>query len=427
VSEKHMNETLLQRDKPETPSPVRDDHEPQPAVGAPKKSRRGLALKLFSLIGAIGLVVLAVHGIMTRSATTENLQKQANQAIAGLAVSVVKPAKAPAMISIDLPGQTQAFSQASVYAQTTGYVKSWNFDIGSHVREGDVLAEIDTPQVDQQLNQAKAALKQAQAGFDLSRVTYERDRDLLQRKVIAHQDFDNAESDYRGKQATVNSAEAAVLRLEALEDFKVLKAPFEGIVTTRNTDIGGMVNAGAGNPLFVVARIKPLRVYINVPESMRRNVAVGDSAELKFDEIPGRTFAGKVVRTAGAIDPTSRTLLTEVDVPNENSQLFPGAYMQVHLSTGSSKQSLLIPANTLLFRSEGIMVGVVGADNKVDLKKIKIGQDLGSQLEVIQGLSPDDQVIINPSDSLASGQVVRIRPSQNEGKQMAATPEPARS
>jgi multidrug efflux pump subunit AcrA (membrane-fusion protein) len=166
-----MNEALLQRDKPETPSSGRDDHGPHPTVGGPKKSRRGFALKLFSFIGAAGLVVLAVHGIMTRSATTENLQKQANQAIAELAVSVVKPAKAPATISIDLPGQTQAFIQASVYAQTTGYVKRWNFDIGSHVREGDVLAEIDTPEVDQQLNQAKATLKQAQAGFDLSRVT----------------------------------------------------------------------------------------------------------------------------------------------------------------------------------------------------------------------------------------------------------------
>jgi RND family efflux transporter MFP subunit len=422
-----MNEALLQRDKPETPPSVRDDHGPQPTVGGPKKSRRGFVLKLFSLVGAVGLAVLAVHGIMSRSATTENLQKQANQAIAALAVSVVKPTKAPATISIDLPGQTQAFMQASVFAQTTGYVKRWNFEIGSPVREGDVLAEIDTPEVDQQLNQAKATLKQAQAAFDLSRVTYQRDGDLLQRKVIAHQDFDNAESDYRGKQATVNSAEAAVLRLEALEDFKVLKAPFEGIVTTRNTDIGGMVNAGAGNPLFVVARIKPLRVYINVPESLGGKVKVGDSAELKFDEFPGKTFAGKVVRTAGAIDPSSRTLLTEVDVPNENGQLFPGAYMQVHLSTGGSKQSLIIPANTLLFRSEGTMVGVVGTDNKVELKKVKIGQDLGSHLEVTQGLSADDQVIINPSDSLASGQTVRIRPSQNEGKQMAATPEPARS
>src|SRR5580692_3427834 len=352
-----MDDTVLRQNQKKESTPAQGPTAP--------KRRRGARLIFFLFIAAVGLAALAVYGVFSRSASTAKLEQQANQAASEQTVSVVKPERLAATVSLELPGQTQAYIQAPVFAQTSGYLKKWYFDIGAPAKAGDVLAEIDTPQVDQQLNQAKAALKQAQAGFDLSRVTYERDRDLLQRKVIAHQDFDNAESDYRGKQATVNSAEAAVLRLEALEDFKVLKAPFEGIVTTRNTDIGGMVNAGAGNPLFVVARIKPLRVYINVPESMRRNVTIGDSAELEFDEIPGRTFAGKVVRTAGAIDPTSRTLLTEVDVPNENGQLFPGAYMQVHLSTGSSKRSLIIPANTLLFRSEGIMVGVVGADNKV--------------------------------------------------------------
>lgn len=419
-----MNETLLQNDKLEAPYLIDDDKEPQSTDGRQKKARRSLPLKVLSFIGVVILGVLAVCGIMTRSATTENLQNQANQAIADLAVSVVKPAKAPATISMDLPGQTQAYTQASVFAQTTGYVKKWNFDIGSRVREGDVLAEIDTPEVDQQLNQAMATLKQAQAALDLSRVTYQRDRDLLQRRVISQQDFDNAESDFRGKQATVNSDQAVVLRLGALEEFKILKAPFEGIVTARNTDIGGMVNAGTGNPLFVVARIKPLRVFINVPESMAQEVSVGDTAVLKFDEFPEKTFAGKVVRTAGAIDPTSRTLLTEVDVPNENGQLFPGAYVQVHLSSGGRKQSLLLPANTVLFRSEGTMVGVVGAGNKVELKKIKIGKDLGTHLEITQGLSPDDQVIVDPSESLASGQTVKIRPSQNEKKQAPAAPEP---
>jgi len=408
-----MNETLLQADKPERETSARDDTESQNMADRQKKLKRALPIKLFLFIGTIFLVVMAVYGIMTRSATTENLQQQANQAIAGLSVSVVKPEKAPATISLDLPGQTQAYTQATVYAQTTGYIKKWNFDIGSHVREGDLLAEIDTPQVDQQLNQAKATLKEAQAALDLSRVTDERDRDLVQRKVIAEQDFDTAEDNFRGNQATVSSDEAAVLRLEALEDFKFLKAPFEGIVTARNTDIGAMVNAGAGNPLFTVARIKPLRVYINVPESMAQEVTVGESAELKFDEFPEGTFAGKVVRSARAIDPISRTLLTEVDVPNEKGQLFPGAYMQVHLSTGGHRQSLLIPVNTLLFKSEGTMVGVVGADNKVELKKIKIGKDLGTHVEVTQGLSPDDQLILNPSDSLASGQTVRIRPSQS--------------
>jgi RND family efflux transporter MFP subunit len=419
-----MHETLLQRDEPETQHSVRDEKESEGTANRGKKQRgRALPLKLFFFIGAVSLIVLAVYGIMNRSATTENLQQQANQAFAELAVSVVQPEKAPATISIDLPGQTQAYIQAPVYAQTTGYVKKWNFDIGSHVREGDVLAEIDTPEVDQQLNQAKATLKQEQAALDLSHVTYQRDRDLLQRKVIAQQDFDTAEDNFRENQATVNVGEAAVLRLEALEDFKLVKAPFEGIVTARNTDIGGMVNAGSGNPLFIVARIKPLRVYINVPESMAEDATVGVSAELKFNEFPDSTFAGKVVRTAGAIDPTSRTLLTEVDVPNENGQLFPGAYMQVHLSTGGTRQSLLIPANTLLYTSGATTVGVVGSDNKVELKKIKIGKDLGTQVEITQGLSPEDRVILNPSETLASGQTVRVRTPPDDTKQATATPE----
>ena len=302
-------------------------------------------------------------------------------------------------------------------------MKKWNFDIGSHVKEGDVLAEIDTPAVDEQLNQAKATLKQEQATLDLSRVTLQRDQALLQRKVLAQQDFDTAKDNFREYQATVNSGEAVVLRLEALEGFKLVKAPFEGIVTARNTDIGGMVNAGSGNPLFIVAQINPLRVYINVPQSMAQDATVGVTADLKFNEFPERTFPGKVVRTAGAIDPTSRTLLTEVDVPNENGQLLPGAYMQVHLSTGGNRQSLLISANTLLFKSDGTTVGVVGSDNKVKLKKVKIGKDLGTHLEITEGLSPKDRVIVNPSDSLASGQIVRVRPSQNEKKQATAAPE----
>jgi RND family efflux transporter MFP subunit len=422
-----MSERLLQRDKPEMPYSIPGDQKSRSEGSGQKKPRRTPLLKLFLFTGAVSLIVMAVYGIMTRAATTESLQEQTNQASAELMVSVVRPEKGPATISLDLPGQTQAYVQAPVFAQTTGYVKKWYFDIGSHVRAGDVLAEIDTPQVDQQFNQAKATLKQAQSALDLSRVTYQRNRDLFQRKVLAQQDFDTSEDNFRENEASVNSDEAAVLRLQALEDFRQVKAPFEGIVTVRNTDIGGMVNSGTGNPLFTVARIKPLRVYINVPEGMAPDVTVGDRAELKFNEIPERAFAGEVVRTAGAIDPTSRTLLTEVNVPNENGQLFPGAYVQVHLSTGGNRQSLLLPANAVLYRSEGAILAVVGSDNKVALKKIKIGKDLGTHLEITQGLSPVDRVIINPSDSLATGQTVRIRPSQNEKKQATATPEAKRS
>jgi RND family efflux transporter MFP subunit len=253
-------------------------------------------------------------------------------------------------------------------------------------------------------------------------VTYKRDQDLLQRRVIAQQDFDTAVSDLGVKQATVNADEAAVMSLQALEDFKTVKVPFDGIVTARNTDIGALVNSGSGNPLFTVAQVKPLRVYINVPENMAQDVAVGASAELRFNEFPGREFTGKVVRTAGAIDPNSRTLLTEVDVPNESGELFPGAYTQVQLVTGGNNRSVLIAANTLLFRSEGAAVGVVNQNNVVELKKIKIGRDLGNQLEVTQGLTLDDRIIVNPSDSLTAGQKVKVRPAQEEKKQASATP-----
>src|SRR5580700_6326170 len=410
-----MDETVLQKKQKQDSSPA------QGSPGA-KRARQGGRLILVLFAGVVCLAALAVYGVMTRSAATEKLEQQANQAASELTVTVVKPNRLPATVSLELPGQTQAYIQAPVFAQTSGYLKKWYFDIGAQVKSGEVLAELDTPQVDQQLNQTKATLKEAQAALDLSLVTYKRDQDLLQRRVIAQQDFDTATSDLGVKQATVNADQAAVMSLQALEDFKTVKSPFDGIVTSRNTDIGALVNSGSGNPLFVVAQVRPLRIYINVPENMAQDVAVGASAELRFNEFPGREFTGKVVRTAGAIDPNSRTLLTEVDVPNESSELFPGAYTQVRLVTGANNRSVLIPANTLLFRSEGAAVGVVNQNNVVELKKIKIGRDLGTQLEITQGLTLDDRVIINPSDSLAPGQKVKIRPSPEEKKQASATP-----
>lgn len=411
-----MDETVLQQNQQQHSAPA------QGSPGAKREPQRRGRLILFLFAGLACLAVLAVYGVMTRSAATEKLAQQANQTASEQTVTVVKPERLAASVSVELPGQTQAYVQAPVFAQTSGYLKQWYFDIGAHVKAGDVLAELDTPQVDQQLNQAKATLKEAQAALDLSRVTYQRDQDLLQRRVIAQQDFDTAASDLGVKQATVNAAEAAVLSLQALEDFKVVKVPFDGIVTARNTDIGALVNSGSGNPLFIVAQVKPLRIYINVPEDMASDVAVGASAELRFNEFPGREFTGKVVRTAGAIDPNSRTLLTEVDVPNESGELFPGAYTQVRLVAGASNRSVLVPANTLLFRSEGAAVGVVNQNNVVELKKIKIGRDLGNQLEVTQGLNLDDRIIVNPSDSLAAGQKVKVRPAQEEKKQASATP-----
>src|ERR1700747_2569106 len=411
-----MDEIVLQQNQKKDSSP---------ALGSPdarRAPRRSGRLILFLFAGLVVLAALAVYGLITSSATTEKLVQQATQAASEQTVTVVKPERLPAAVSVELPGQTQAYIQAPVFAQTSGYLKKWYFDIGAPVKAGEVLAELDTPQVDQQLNQAKATLKEAQAALDLSLVTYRRDQDLLQRRVIAQQDFDTANSDLGVKQATVNADEAAVLSLQALEDFKTVKAPFDGIVTARNTDIGALVNSGSGNPLFIVAQIKPLRIYINVPENMAQDVSVGANTELKFNEFPGREFTGNVVRTAGAIDPNSRTLLTEVDVPHQSGELFSGAYTQVRLVTGGNNRSVLIAADTLLFRSEGAPVGVVNQNNVVELRKINIGRDLGNQLEVTQGLTLDDRIIVNPSDSLTAGQKVKVRPTQEEKKQASATP-----
>jgi RND family efflux transporter MFP subunit len=412
-----MDEILVQRVAVEESSPE-SKHPP-----APKKRRR-IALAVFFFVAFIALGVAVVYGLRTRSAWTAALQQQTNENVANRTVAVVRPRQAPVKIEVDLQGQTQAYVQAPIYAQTTGYLKKWNFDIGSHVKQGDVLGEIDTPQVDQQFNEAKANLVQARSALELSNINYQRDKDLLGRKVIAQQDFDSAESDLRGKQASVSADQAALLRLQALEDFKLLKAPFDGIVTARNTDIGQIVNAGSGNALFVVSQIDPLRIYINVPESMTQDVAVGSTAELSFSEIPGKTFPGKVVRTAGAIDQTSRTLLTEVDVSNPDDRLFAGASVQIRLSTGGERRSILIPANTLIFRSDGTSVATVGPDNKLVVKKIKIGKDLGPWLEITQGLSKDDLVILDPAAGLASGQTVNVRPTKNEGGAATPPPEP---
>jgi membrane fusion protein, multidrug efflux system len=394
----------------------------QPKSGADQrtKARRSGVIKLVIVVALAAFAGLAVIGITSRSASTTALQEQTNQA-AELTVATVTPEKAPATVSVDLPGQTQAYIEAPIFAQTTGYLKKWYFDIGAKVKSGDVLAEIDTPQVDQDLNQAKANLRQAQAALDLSLVTFRRDQDLLDRKVIAQQDFDTASSDLHSKQATVNANAAAVSRLQALEDFKIVKAPFDGTVTRRNTDIGQIVNSGSGTPLFNVAQVSPLRIYVNVPESMAGYVRVGGPANVTFNEFPGQKFSGQVARTAQAIDPASRTLLTEIDVANDSGQLFPGAYSPVHLET-EGPASLLVPSSSLIFRSEGASLGVVGPDNRVHLKKIKIGRDLGGKLEIVTGISPTDRIVVNPVDSLAEGALVQVQGSKaNESPRVTET------
>jgi RND family efflux transporter MFP subunit len=376
----------------------------------PKSKKRGGMLWGVGLIGAIVMGTLVFRGVSSRSASTEQLQVQANEA-AELTVNVIQPKKASGVVKLQLPGELRAYTQAPIFAQTSGYLKKWYSDIGARVKSGDVLAEIDTPEVDQQLEQSLANLKTAKAQLDFSQATYNRNDDLFRRHVIAAQDFDNSTADLRVKQATVNADEADVKRLQALEAFKTVRAPFDGIVTARNTDIGALVNSGSGTALFTVAQTSPLRLYISVPESDANLVQAGTKANLSVMNFPNRTFPGKVVRTSGAIDPTTKTMLTELEVPNESNELFPGAYAEVNLDLENPNPALLVPANVLLFRSEGPSVGIVQSDHKIKLQKIKISRDLGAELEIADGLQATDQVVVNPSDSLSDGQTVKVQPT----------------
>ena len=307
-----------------------------------------------------------------------------------------------------MPGQTQAFTQAPIFAQVNGYLKKWNSDIGAKVKTGDILAEIDTPALDQQLAQAQANLQQAQANLWVSQSNYNRQVDLLSKKVISQQDFDTQSGDLQARQAAVSADEANVRQLQATEAFKVLRAPFDGIISARNTDIGALINAGSGASLFTISQVSPLRVYVNVPERLAASVKPGEKANLTFEGYPGAKFVAEVVTTAGAIDPGTRTLLTQLSVPNTDGKLLPGAYAVVHFELESDSKAMLVPENVLLFRSEGPAVGVVGPDGKVSIRKVTIDRDLGTNLQ-IEGLSENDQVIVNPSDSLAEGDVVHIK------------------
>jgi RND family efflux transporter MFP subunit len=378
----------------------------QVTSGKPEtKNKKGL--KFLFCAGAALFIVVAVFGIYSRNASTFEVQRLTDKA-ARTIVHVVHPTKAIEAISLQLPGQTMPYTDAPIYAQTSGYLKKWYFDIGTEVKAGAVLAEIDTPQVDAQLAQAQAQLKVAQATRDLSKVTYQRYQDLFQRDVIAAQDFDTAADNYGQNQGTVIADQANVNRLEALEAFKIVRAPFDGIVTARNTDIGAYIPLGSGNQLFRMARISPLRVYVDVPEPFTEFVKVGAEADLTVGQVAGRKFTARVVGTAGAINPTAKRLLTELEVPNQTGQLFPGAYVQVTLKIAGNEGDLTIPAGTLLFTSGKTAVGVVHRDGTVEIRKIVINRDLGSTLEISQGLSESDQVITSPPPGLVDGTVVII-------------------
>ncbi len=377
-----------------------------------QEKAKGSAWKVVLLLGAVLVaLVLAIHaGIVNRVAAETSLAKE-TQETAIQSVSVVHPQMTAPSEEIALPGTIQAFTDAPIYARTNGYLKKWYVDIGSRVKAGELLADIETPEVDQQLQQAKADLETAQANYNLAQTTAARWQHLLKSDSVSKQETDEKVGDMAAKKAMADSAASNVHRLQDLQSYEKVFAPFDGVITARNTDLGDLINSGAGTPgreLFHLAALDRLRVFVNVPEVYERAAQAGARANLTLDEFPGRTFAGTIVRNANSIDTASRTLLVEVDVENPTRQLLPGAYVTVHLKLGAKVSgAVTIPVNTMLFRSEGLRVAVV-RNGKAQLVPITVGRDYGNSVEVVAGLSPREQIIVNPSDSLVSGAQVRV-------------------
>ena len=373
-----------------------------------RKARRGRWLILAAaLILTAGLLA---SGIWSRVKAGRKLGVETSQ-VAVTEVSVVSPKQTTPAQEIVLPGNVQPFISSPIYARTTGYLKSWSADIGAHVKQGQLLAIIDAPEVDQQLAQSLSNLNTAKANLALAEITKNRYLGLIKTNAVAQQDVDNAVGSYNANQAIVEADEANVTQLQALQSFEKIYAPFDGVVTARNTDIGDLIDSGSSGgvktDLFHIAQPGTLRVYVNVPEEYSQGVKVGMTASLALAEFPGRTFQGKLVRTADAINVTTRTLLIEIDLNNPTGTLLTGSYAEIHLQVPAQSATFLLPVNTLLFRSEGLRVGVV-RDGKVALVAVTPGHDFGDQIEIVSGLKADDQVIVNPPDSIISGETVQI-------------------
>jgi RND family efflux transporter MFP subunit len=398
-----MDQQLLEADERE-----RQQQQQQRRQEQHRQTRRKGYL-LAAVLGFI-FVVIAVVGISIRLSERRALAKETEE-IAVPTVEVVHPSTEPPQSELQLPSTLQAYIEAPIYARTTGYLRRWFKDIGSKVNKGELLADIETPEVDQELLQSRAARDQAAAQLKLAQSSAKRWENLQKMDAVSQQETDERSSSYIQGEANLNAADANVRRLEQLESFKHIYAPFSGVITTRNTDVGSLVNAGNGGPtqqLFVIAQIDPIRIYVNVPETDSPSIHKGVKVDIEVPALVGKHFTGSVVRTAEAIDPATRTLNTEIDVPNPKGQLLPGSYAQVHLALSQQVQRLTVPSNALLFRAEGPRAAVVGAGSKVQLRPVAIGRDFGNTVEIISGLEQTDAVVVSPSDSLENGQVVRV-------------------
>jgi RND family efflux transporter MFP subunit len=376
--------------------------------GSPRGGRGKMIL--LWIVPFIIFAALAIYSLAEKKNTNRVLAEQTNRmATPVVAVIHAKPLNADS--GLVLPGALQAFVDSPIYARTNGYLKKWYKDIGGHVNKGELLAEIESPEIDQQLSQARADLGTAEANANLAGTTATRYQDLIKTDSVSKQEVDNAVGDYNAKKAMVQSAEANVKRLQDLESFKRVYAPFAGVITRRNVDTGTLIdagNGGAAKELFNLAQIDPIRAFVAVPQTFAPSIRAGQRACLELAEMSGQKFCGQVARTSDSIDPATRTLRTEVDVPNPAGKLLPGAYAEVHFDVKVSGTLLSLPVTALLFRPDGVMVAIVGPDNKIQLKRVIIGRDYGSTVEVLQGLDASDSIVDNPPDSMEAGQEVHV-------------------
>ncbi|HEY3597509.1 MAG TPA: efflux RND transporter periplasmic adaptor subunit [Paraburkholderia sp.] len=388
--------------------------------GASTKRGRWIAV-----VAVIVVLALAAQGIWSRRDAHAALERDAEHT-GRLSVEVVHPQKSNAALDLVLPGNVQAFLDTPIYARTNGYVKKWYADIGAHVKSGQLLAEIDTPEVDDQLRAARADAVNAEANYALAKSTADRWTEMLKSKSVSKQETDEKVGDMLAKKGTLDAARFNVARLEKTQSFQKVYAPFDGIVTARNVDVGALIDAGsAGGPakeLFHVAQADRLRVYVNVPQAYSQQVRAQQSAYLTLTETPAKHYPGMVARTAGAVDPTQRTMLVEVDVDNRNGDLLPGAYAQVHFALSAQAAPYTLPGNALLFRPDGVKVATVDDQQRVKLMHVALGTDYGTRVAIVSGLQGSEQVILNPQDSIVDGAPVRIVQSKASGSKAASAP-----
>ncbi len=375
---------------------------------------RTLKFIFIALLAIVIAAAVVIYGINSRIKAAASI-RQATLDEAVIPVAVIHAKRGAMTDEIALPGNIQAFQDAPVYARTSGYLKKWYSDIGTRVKAGDLLAEIESPEVDQQLSQARADLQTAQANLKLAQLTMERYQGLLKQDAIARQDVDNAAGAYEADKATVASQTANVKRLEQMVGFERVNAPFDGVITARNTDVGQLINAGNGGAaqeLFHISAAAKLRIFVSVPQMYSRAAVPGVTASITLTEAPGRHYIGKIARNSTAIDAASRTLLTEVDVDNPSGELLPGAYAEVHLKLPAATAALIVPVTSLIFRAEGLQIAVV-RDGKAELVHVTQGRDFGTEVEITSGITEQDQIIVNTPDSLTAGAPVRVESAKD--------------